>query len=137
MPPILLSGSGRLALHILLGSAAPQAPLAYGLGEISVPNQLLPPEGSALTASEKRAREEGFYGWPAQHHTFAVPASETMPPAVVSIAFGALTLGLPWALLLSLVGLMCLSLHLCWRKRATDHIHDCFGTVVTTRTDNQ
>ncbi|KAN0065191.1 hypothetical protein ACQY0O_001688 [Thecaphora frezii] len=110
IPSQLFDAKNPLVLSLLI-SNFPSSSASSGTYEpLSLPliSLRLPPALQAASASpsprEKAEVEQGFRGWPPNHHTFGVSPAETMPSRQISAAAAAITAVVPWIVLLALIG---------------------------------
>ena len=101
LPAALLTSSGQVSLTLLLGGE--EDGLAYSLPTVALPAVLLKSAVEVPSARKVREEQEGFFGWQERRHTFSVPASETMPPAFVSLVVAGASVAVPWIVLLGLL----------------------------------
>ena len=103
LPPQLLTSSGKLSLALLLGSFDSSSPLHYPLTTLRLPSAILRSKDELPSPRDVQAKEQGYLGWEERRHTFATPASETMPPKFLSLSIAVATVSFPWVVLLALV----------------------------------
>ncbi|KDN40953.1 hypothetical protein K437DRAFT_258451 [Tilletiaria anomala UBC 951] len=119
LPADILSSSGKLALMLLVGSFGESTePLAYPITELALPAVLRRSPDELPSARRTQEKEQGFHGWEERWHTFGVPASETMPPRIVSLAVAIGTVAAPWLVLLMLLRSLPLQISSLTAKRA-------------------
>lgn len=80
-------------------------PLMLPLLDLQFSNAIVSRFATGLPESQrlKAEREEGFMPWPLNQHTFQTEPWQTMPPKMVSLSAALAVLGLPWAVLLTMV----------------------------------
>lgn len=102
LPSTLLRGSsGHLQVTLLIGSFNDASPVRLPLITVELPAAITQSEG-ALTLRDRKQIQQGFRRHADHHHTFAVPASEQMPPRITSFVAAAATLVVPWLVLAGL-----------------------------------
>lgn len=104
LPPVLLRGqSGEVKVSLLMGFFGNSAPVQLPLATLRLPLAVAASDaGAASSLREKNMAAQGFERLPERRHTFAVPAADQMPPAIVSLGVAAATLALPWVVLVAL-----------------------------------
>lgn len=99
-----------LRMHLVLASFPSNSnsvvePLQLLLLDLQFTSAIASRFASALSNSlrSKAEREDGFYPWPANQHTFQMEPWQSMPPKLVSLLAAFLVLSLPWTVLLTIV----------------------------------